>query len=196
MRLPIEYLQSEHGPYTPARPSRAGMSSSPPKAHVVVPALIQMSNYMLGWECGGRPLSLVSGARHGATEREGLDCGCFVMLRVDGPIGSSFNSLIQAVPLALLSNLVDGCRMIWTRSSLVCGKTTKSCSTGVQGIVPLNCPKTTSKRAGSSASRIRNRIPWSVVNPSVRMDACKRRGPVSGKPSGMQPRKSRFRPES
>lgn len=35
------------------------------------------------------------------------------------PIGSSFSSLIQAVPPTLLSNFIDGCRMIWIRSSLV-----------------------------------------------------------------------------
>jgi hypothetical protein len=85
-------------------------------------------------------------------------------------IGSSLNSSIQAVPLTLLSNFIDGCRITWTRRSLVCGGTTRSCSTGDQGVVPVNCPKITSKRAGNSASQIRNRIPWSVVKPSVRID--------------------------
>jgi len=86
-------------------------------------------------------------------------------------IGSSLNSSIQAVPLTLLSNFIDGCRITWTRRSLVCGGTARSCSTGDQGVVPVNCPKITSKRAGNSASHIRNRIPWSVVKPSVRIDA-------------------------
>ena len=89
-------------------------------------------------------------------------------------IGSSLISSIQAVPIILLSNFIDGCRITWTRSSLVWGGSVRSCSTGDQGIVPLNCPKVTSNRAGTSASHIRNRIPWSVVKPSVRMDAWKR----------------------
>src|ERR1035437_2622584 len=76
-----------------------------------------------------------------------------------GVIGSSFKSSIQAVPATLLSNFKDGWRITSIRRSLVFGATTRSWSTLDQGLLPVNCPKTSSRRADTSASEIRNRIP-------------------------------------